>query len=731
MGRRHWLRPEREPTEGGMVTFRRQLLLFLALLTFQSIWLLVVWMVDPPGPTLSRVSTIVGGICLAVATYILRRGWPRLTSWLYVCASLALVVLIYVTLRRPVSLALFTLPVLLAGVLLGRKAGLLSGIATALILVLLNPGASEPNTTMFWIVLIGATCGIGIVAGHALEQVDYWERALVTQQRESILQLRERQGELNRTLKALDEAYVSLKRSNDELQVARQEAVEARALKEQFVANVSHELRTPLNIIFGFAEMMYLSPESYAGVNWTPALQGDVQEVYRASRHLQSLVNDILDLSRIDASRLPMFREIEDIRTIIAVAAKTIAPLLQQRGLSYREACPEELPHLFVDRTRIRQVMLNLLNNAVRFTDKGSITVAVEKAQDAVVVSVQDTGVGIPEEQLESIFEEFRQVDGGPRGRGGAGLGLALSRQFVKLHGGRMWAQSKPGVGSVFSFSLPLPGARPQTTPLRLIPDRRHADLSNAPLVVVDPDPSIADMLGRYLGDRTTLSARDLHEAALLVESEHPLSVIINVPPHVALEDWFEPLGGPIERYSVPVFRCSIPSPSWLRRSTGLDDCLTKPISREILGQALQKHCAQPNSVLVVDDDPGFVRLMTRMLEALGCVGEIRSAYNGSHALRLAREIVPDLVFLDLLMPEMDGFQVLRTLHRDPALCDIPVVAVTATSYAETVLRRRGSRFTLTQAAGLSTGTLTELLNGALRCVRPDYVAVVKSLSSA
>ena len=179
------------------------------------------------------------------------------------------------------------------------------------------------------------------------------------------------------------------------------------------------------------------------------------------------------------------------------------------------------------------------------------------------------------------------------------------------------------------------------------------------------------------------------------------------------------------------MFRCSIPSPSWLRRSTGLDDCLTKPISREILGQALQKHCAQPNSVLVVDDDPGFVRLMTRMLETLGCVGEIRSAYNGSHALRLAREIVPDLVFLDLLMPEMDGFQVLRTLHRDPALCDIPVVAVTATSYAETVLRRRGSRFTLTQAAGLSTGTLTELLNGALRCVRPVYVAVVKSLSSA
>jgi len=631
-----------------MVAFRRHLLLFLAIVTFQGSWLLVIWAVEGTGPTLAQTMALVCGLCLAIATYLLRTDWPTLTSWLYVWWSLGLVAFIAFAFSHEVSSALFVLPVLLAGLLLGPKLGLIVGMSASGIVLFGSPSVFGPGNAVFWLILILFACGISVIAGHALAQVDYWERALVSQQRESIHQLREHQGELNRALKAYDEACVSLERSNNELVVARQGAEEARVLKEQFAANVSHELRTPLNIIVGFIEMMYLFPESYDGVRWTPALEGDIQEVYRASRHLQSLVNDVLDLSRIDASRLPMFREMVDIRTVVDDAAETISPLLQPHGLSYSVEYAPDLPQLFVDRTRIRQVMINLLNNAVRYTDEGSISVHVELVDQSVVVSVRDTGIGIPEEQLENIFEEFTQIETGLNWRGGTGLGLAVSREFISLHGGRMWVESRVGQGSTFYFSLPTPGSVPQTSRLLRVPGRRKADLSRAPIVVVDPDPSVADMLKRYFGDRPVLHAHDIHQARGLTQREHPLALIVNLPPDAPTEEWMAHLGGPVERYDVPVFRCSIPSPSWLQQAAGFDGCLTKPVSQSMVKSVLERG-VQPIVALVVDDDPGFVRLITRMLETSGIVSEVHSAYNGAHALRLAREKRPNLVLLDLL----------------------------------------------------------------------------------
>ena len=715
------IRPEREPAEGGMVTFRRHLLLLLSAFTFQASWLLVTWAVEPPGPTPLGALAVVWGVGLAIVVFFLRTQWPRMACWLYVGAGLALTALIQVAFRKPVTLSLFAVPVLLAGLLLGVVPGLSCGVVAAALVVLLDLVTARSGATLYWVILLGAVCGIGVVAGQSLAQVDYWERTLVIQQQESIRQLRERQGELNRTLKALDEAYESLKRANDELRYARQEAEEARVFKEQFVANISHELRTPLNIIVGFAEMMYLSPENYAGVVWTPKLEGDIAEIYRANRYLQSLVNDILDLSRIDASRLPMFRELQDVRVIIAEVLETVAPLLRQKGLAYEIEWPENLPLLFVDRTRIRQVLLNLLNNAARYTDAGKIKVTVERDKEEVIIGVHDTGIGIPAEQLEHIFERFWQAEAGPRSRGGVGIGLALSRQFVQLHGGRMWVESQLGRGSVFRFSLPLPGTTIHAE-LRRIPERRQVDLSHAPVIVVDPDPSLADMLCRYLGDRPVLTANDLDQAAALVEDEHPLAVLINLPPDAPPEAWLKPLPGPIQRYDVPVFRCSFPSSSWFRRLIGFADCLTKPITREALYRILDRHCPKLTDVLVVDDDPGFVRLVSRMLEAHSHVGEIYSAYHGEHALRLARERKPGLILLDLLMPELDGYQTLQTLRTVSELGNIPVIAVTATNAAE-AMPTHSSHFVLSQASGLSEGLLADLLNAALGLVRPAYAA--------
>jgi signal transduction histidine kinase/CheY-like chemotaxis protein len=650
---------------------------------------------------------LVGLAC----TFLLSFLWLSSTAWLY----------------------FLSLVVIVAGLLVGSAAA--PGAALVLTLACLALGGRSPSPGITPLLpalgLLWATALTSWLSSRSLYTALRWAMHSQKQAVALLDELRQRQGELNRTLAALTEASRRLERTNQELAVARERAEEARAMKEHFVANVSHELRTPLNLIVGFSEMMYLEPESYDNVGWTADLQSDIGELYRASRHLQSLVNDILDLSRIDAARLPMFREMADVREVIKEAVETISPLLRQRRLACALEWPESVSPVLLDQTRIRQVLLNLLNNAVRFTDAGGITVRLGQTDRAVVVSVHDTGAGIPPDKLESIFEKFQQVDEGPRRRGGAGLGLALSRQLVELHGGRMWAESQLGVGSTFHFSLPLPGSVPQTSPLFRTPGPKRSDASEGPVIVVDPDPTIADMLSRYLSERTVVPAKDTREAQAMIEAEHPLAVVVNQPPGAPAEAWVGPLGEASERYSVPVFRCSIPSPSWLKQSRGLDDCLTKPVSREALRAAFARHGADSGPVLVVDDSPGFASLMVRMLTTTGLARQVLTAYTGAEGLRLAREMRPNLVLLDLLLPDMHGFAVLSELRQDPALADTRVVAVTATSYAEEALLRQGSQLTLSQSAHLSTGTLTRLLDAALRIVRPHYVEEDSTSASA
>lgn len=680
------------------------------------------WTHDPAQGRMLVPPALMLAVC--AAPLLARRLSLPLRSLLFLLGIAGTLLLSYLWLYSSMWLYYLSLVVLVAGLLVGPWAGIAAALILTVVLLGCQRVGTNPQPVAEMLPTLGMLWGAAITSwfsSHNLYTALRW--ALHGQQQASTLlaQVRQRQGELNQTLAALTEATRRLERTNHELVLARERAEQAKVFKEQFAATVSHELRTPLNLIMGFSEMMYLQPETYEGVCWTPELQADIGELYRASRHLQSLVNDILDLSRINAARLPMFRELADVREIIGDAIETIKPLLRQRGLAYRTECPATVSPVFVDQTRIRQVMINLLNNAAQFTDRGEIIVRLQQVSDALVISVEDTGVGIPAEKLGVIFEEFQQVDDGLSRRGGAGLGLALSRQFVELHGGRMWAESEIGVGSKFHFSLPLPGTVPQTTPLIQAPARAQADGARGPVVVVDPDPAFTVMLRRYLGDRPLLAARDTAQAEALIESEHPLAVIVNQPANAPADAWVAALGESSQRYSVPVFRCSIPSASWLKRYTGLDDCLTKPVSRDSLHGALANLGYQPGRVLVIDDNPGFASLMTRMLMAYGLAREVLVAHNGADGLRLANEAVPSLVLLDLLLPDMDGFAVLAALRKKPRLASTLIVAVTATSYVEEVLRQ-GSHFVLTQANGISPGLSTELLNAALELVRPNYV---------
>jgi len=714
-----------EQSEAAVLELRRQVLCFVSVLWFFGSLLLLLWSFDRSAVSLPKAVEALSALVLlglSVANFYLQRRFVGL-----VCRLLPIVSLLFgasLALLFHQEILLFFLPfaIMIAGLLLSQG-GVSATALGGLVLVELTRKAGLPMVLApAWMLAIVGTAGVALFAGKAMTLVGFWESELAGQQRAMIGELRARQGELNRTLKALDEAYANLKRANRELTIARGEADEARAMKEHFVANVSHELRTPLNLIVGFAEIMYLAPETYSGVGWTPELENDVHEMYRASRHLQSMVDDILDLSRIDAARLPMFRESCDLRSIITDAVETIAPLLRQRGLQYRVRWPDSLPQLWVDRTRIRQVLLNVLNNAARFTDEGEIAVSVEQTDESLVVLVQDTGVGIPREQLERIFEDFSQADGSLKQRGGTGLGLALSRRFVRLHGGRIWAESEPGQGSTFYVSLPLPGALPQTTSLIHIPDRARDLVSQAPIVVVDSDQTIGEMLARYLDDCPVITVPTMTEAEALVLKEHPRGIVVNQPPAASCQTWLGPLGDASRRYGVPILRCSIPSASWLQSSYDLDGCLHKPISRTAIWDVTRDHTEPGDVVLVVDDDPGFVTLVERMLSTLPEPRCVVPSYGGSQAVRLAREHHPRLVLLDLLMPETDGFAVLRALRHDTDLRDIAVVAVTATSYAEDAMLCQGSYFTVTETRGLSAAAVVELCNATLHLVRPDYV---------
>ncbi|MCU0475988.1 MAG: HAMP domain-containing histidine kinase, partial [Anaerolineae bacterium] len=284
-----------------------------------------------------------------------------------------------------------------------------------------------------------------------------WYRAMQARADTLLEESRDQQAKLAQTLKSLDAAYQTLNRTQQQLVVARQQADEARLLKQRFAANISHELRTPLNLIVGFSEIMVMAPEVYSDHKLPPKLARDLYQIHSSSRHLLEMIDDVLALSQAELAsfsqtveRVPVARFIEDSREMFE-------SIFREGGVWFRVELAAQLPELEMDCTRIRQVILNLLSNAHRFTEAGGVILRVWAAGQEVRFSVIDTGRGIPPEQHGRIFEEFYQVDSSlSRRHGGAGLGLAICKRFVEAHEGHIWVESELGQGAAFTFSLPV-----------------------------------------------------------------------------------------------------------------------------------------------------------------------------------------------------------------------------------------------------------------------------------
>jgi len=537
-------------------------------------------------------------------------------------------------------------------------------------------------------------------------------------------ELQVQRGKLGRTMKDLADASLLLKGTTYDLALAREEAERARQLKSQFAANISHELRTPLHLIVGFSQMLCMSPDNYEGVVWTPELRGDIREVYDSASHLLRLIDDVLDLSQIEREHLPLSKEHLSLAALIRETVETGAALLRDRGLYLDVELQEDLPAIYADPTRIRQVLLNLLNNASRFTYDGGMTVRAVARDGEIEVTVEDTGIGIPADQLEEVFLEFHQVDGSPRRtHDGTGLGLAICRQFVQLHGGRIWAESEVGKGSRFHFTLPLPETT--TVPLQrpqLPRGWRHpAGKLQATwrLVTLSDPPEFARLLGRYLPDCDLLQAPTLAQAAELARGSQADAIVLPEG-GISAEGEVELAQQQAEQL-LPVITCSWPLEQRLAMAQGFSHCLMKPFAAEQLLQVLQQAAPAARRILVVDDDAGVGRLVERLLKAARPEARVYCAYDGEEAISMLEER-PDVVLLDLLLPKVDGLGVLRELRSREGGGDVPVAAITAFGFEQDVALLGQGLITVRRGKHFSAGEITRWLETVLQVLPARYL---------
>ena len=516
-----------------------------------------------------------------------------------------------------------------------------------------------------------------------------WFEASYDQSRAALEKSRDYQFQLRQALDDLTEAHHQLTQLNRLAHDLRHQADEARRSKEQFVANVSHELRTPLNMIIGFSEMALNSPQTY-GRAIPQALLADLEIVLRNSQHLSSLIDDVLDMSQIEAGQMALKKERAALSEIVDEAVTAVRPLFNSKGLTLRRDIPPQLPALHCDRVRIRQVLLNLLSNAGRFTERGGVHVRARQEERAIIVSVADTGRGISAEDIDGIFKPFQQVDGSAQSQwAGSGLGLSVSKHFVELHEGRMWLESKRGQGATFYFRLPIEAAiSPAADDMMrwFSPYSTYVERTRIPslpaaadrprLIVVEDGSALSRLLTRYLDNAElvpTTSAEEALEAneafpaqALLVNAASVSECLARIENEIALP------------FGLPVIVCSLPGAGDAADSLGADDYLIKPISRDDLLAALDRLEKEVKTILIVDDEPDVLRLFRRMLASAGRRYRVLRAGSALQARQIMADTKPDVVLTDLVMPERDGYLLIAEMKADPALRDIPIVVTSA-----------------------------------------------------
>jgi len=496
------------------------------------------------------------------------------------------------------------------------------------------------------------------------------------------LLIRQLENEKARELEELTRLTAELQRRGNELEEASRRLQEADRLKSQFLANMSHELRTPMNSIIGFSEILI----ERLNDTLDPKHVGFLRHILTSGQHLLGIINDILDLSKIEAGKMEIYAEKFAVRPVIESVCTVMRGMARTKMPTFVIEADPSLPPIETDLAKFKQILYNLLSNAMKFAPpEAPISISAMHIGDTpddgtITISVRDQGIGIEPENHDVIFEEFRQIDGTARREfGGTGLGLALVKKFVQLQGGWVRVDSAPGKGSTFSFALPVrSGAAVVSHILDIVPSEQGAER----VLVVEDDAHAYELISTALSSEGYLSIRARHgdEAIRLAREARPIAITLDlVLPGVDGWDVLKTLKSDAATRDIPIVIISRVDERDLGVALGADDYFVKPVDRDRLLDRVRQLTTSGQSttrLLLIDDDTSVHELLDHELTRLGYT--LESAFNGESGFAAAKKNTPDVIILDLMMPGMSGFEVAGMLKDNPSTARIPILVLTS-----------------------------------------------------
>jgi PAS domain S-box-containing protein len=479
------------------------------------------------------------------------------------------------------------------------------------------------------------------------------------------------------------------KKAEQEMRELVEASEAANKAKSEFLANMSHELRTPLNAIIGYSEMLQEEAEDTGA----DSMVEDLKKIHTSGKHLLELINAVLDLSKIEAGKMDLYLETIDVANLVRDVSAIIQPLVQKNHNKLEVVADPKLGVMRADQTKVRQSLFNLLSNACKFTSQGTIYLNVDReagsGRDWLVFKVKDTGIGMTARQMAKLFQAFTQADASTtRKYGGTGLGLAISRRFCQMMGGDITVESEVGKGTTFTIRLPALVIDPKAVvgSPTMMATRSPLAPQIGGVLVIDDDPTVHDLIGRTLAKEgiSVETALDGTEGLRKAKELKPKVITLDVM-MPGQDGWsvLSALKADPQLANIPVIMVTMVDDKNLGFALGAADYLTKPVERDKLASLLAKYRNEqpPGTALLIEDDETTRGMMAQMLEKDGWT--VRQADNGRTGLEAVRKEVPKVILLDLMMPEMDGFQFLRELRQSEKEKHVPVIVLTAKDLTE------------------------------------------------